>query len=176
MEAADRERLFVRQIAALRNFARRIVRDEDSVDDLIQDVALTLLEHPRGPVDAESFPFWCRAVARHLSMHRRRSFARGCALHEAFGVLASGAAAEDVERAVIVRELLAAGMQGLDETSQRLLVQRYVDGETSSEIAARRGVSAASIRMRLARLRSAVLSAADIEKENGDTRDEDRRG
>jgi RNA polymerase sigma factor (sigma-70 family) len=165
--------LFVRELAELRRFARRLVRDEDSLDDLVQDVALKLLEHPHVPDDAGTLSLWCRGAARHMCMHRRRSFARFMMFLHAFETTAGNGILEDFERAAIARDQLAAATSGLDDSSLRLLVERYVDGATSSEIAARRQVSATSIRMRLARLRCAVRSAIDAEGEVADARDEE---
>jgi RNA polymerase sigma factor (sigma-70 family) len=166
VDLADRERLFVLAIAELRDFGRRLVRDEDSLDDLVQDVALKLLEHPEGPADARSFGVWCRGVAWHTLMHRRRSFARLMSCLHALGVSADEIPLKNFERTIIVRDQLAAGVRGLDELSLRLLVERYVDGATSREIAARWRVSASSIRMRLSRLRSFMRLAAEAAYED----------
>jgi RNA polymerase sigma factor (sigma-70 family) len=160
MHATDRKPLFVEQLKALRRFARLLVHDEDAVDELVQDVAVTVFEHSQGPLDAESFPLWCRGVARHLSMHRRRAFARLAACLDALEA-APERVSGDLERAMIARDQLSAGLHVLDDAALRLLVARFIDGETSTELAARLNLTPASIRMRLTRVRSAMRSAAD---------------
>lgn len=76
MRREDRARLFLAQIDRLRRFVRILSRDDDVANEALQDVALVVLEHPRGPCDTTSFPFCCRGIARHLAMHRRRDRAR----------------------------------------------------------------------------------------------------
>jgi RNA polymerase sigma factor (sigma-70 family) len=172
MDSDDRVRLFVKLVPELRRFARRLVPDDPAaLDDLVQDVAIKVLEHPHGPGDEASFSLWCRGVARHLCMHRRRSFARHATFREAWWATSGYEGTERFERALLARDQLAAGMSRLDRASVRLLFERYFDGATSSEIAARWQVSAASVRMRLARLRSDVCAAAGVETE-GDLEEE----
>jgi RNA polymerase sigma-70 factor (ECF subfamily) len=157
MHATTRGSVLVEQLAAIRRFARILVRDEDAADELVQDVAVTVLEHARGPLDAASLRSWCCGVARHLSMHRRRTLARLAACLGALDVVERW----DPEPSMIARDELSAGMDVLDEASQRLLVARFLEGETSTELGARWHVSPASVRMRLTRARSAMRSATD---------------
>jgi RNA polymerase sigma-70 factor (ECF subfamily) len=164
MHTTDRERLFVEQLEALRRFVRLLVRDEDAADELVQDVAVTVFAHADGPLDAASFPLWCRGVARHLSMHRRRAFARLTACLDALES-APERVGSDLERAMIARDELSAGLDVLDEAAQLLLIARFIGGETSTELGARLHLSPASIRMRLARARSAMRSAARSDDE-----------
>jgi DNA-directed RNA polymerase specialized sigma24 family protein len=136
------------------------VRDPEAVDELVQDVAVTVFAHSEVPLDPTSFPLWCRGVARHHSKHRRRAFARLAACLEALeaaGERASG----NPEPAMIARDELSVGLDVLDEAAQLLLVALFVDGETSTELAARWHLTPASIRMRLTRARSAMRSASD---------------
>jgi RNA polymerase sigma factor (sigma-70 family) len=165
VEIFDRERLLVLQIDTLRRLACRLVPDKASAEDLVQDVALTLLEHPNGPVGEASFSLWCESVARHLRMHRRRAYARLVNCLQTFAMVIDEPTL-DFERAVLMRDQLAAGVSTLDHESVNLLVERYLDGATSREIAARRQVSAASIRMRLSRLCRIVRSATADPRED----------
>jgi RNA polymerase sigma-70 factor (ECF subfamily) len=171
MHSTDRGPLFVEQLEALRRFARLLVRDEDAVDELVQDVAVTVFEHAQGPIDAAAFPLWCRGVARHLSMHRRRAFARLAACLDALEAVPDRVG-EDLERAMIARDELSAGLDVLDEAAQLLLIARFIHGETSTELGARLHLSPASIRMRLARARNAMRSATEEKPLESDSDDE----
>lgn len=162
MLATDRRLLFLGQYRVLRRFVRRLVSTEDEVDELLQDLALTVLEHPRGPTDAQSFPFWCRGVARHLAQHRRRAFARLIARTESLGAIDQVAPTEDPERAAIAHQLLSARLGVLDDESRALLLEHLINQVTPSELASRWNVSPASMRMRLMRLRRALRNVVEV--------------
>jgi DNA-directed RNA polymerase specialized sigma24 family protein len=163
MRREERYRLLVTQIDQLRRFTRILSRDDDIANELLQDVAVVVLEHQHGPCNAASFPLWCRGIARHLSMHRRRERARLASCLEAFELAKPHAIANHPERALIAREQIAAGLDVLDETSQELLFDHLVSGVSSNALAAQRNASPAAIRMRLARLRGVLRSAAGEE-------------
>jgi RNA polymerase sigma factor (sigma-70 family) len=170
MTREDRDRLFLRQMAKLRRFTRVLVRDDELADELLQDVAVIVLEHRRGPGDVASFPLWCRGIARHLTLHRRREFARLATCLAALELAERHAFSNNLERSLMAREQIAAGLDALDEISQQLLFDHLVSGISSIELAARWNVSPAAIRMRLARLRSALRSVAQEEKDPALTR------
>jgi RNA polymerase sigma factor (sigma-70 family) len=171
MRREDRDRQFLRQVDALRRFTRILARDDDIANELLQDVAVVVLEHQHGPCDPASFPRWCRGIARHLTMHRRREWARLAACLEALEFAESPAVSNNVERSLIAREQIAAGLDGLDEISRQLLCDHLLSGVSSIELAAQLNVSPAALRMRLARLRSALRSVAAAENDAVLTRD-----
>lgn len=174
MRREERYRLFVTQIDQLRRFTRFLARDDDVANELLQDVAVVVLEHQRGPCDAASFPLWCRGIARHLSMHRRRDRGRLASCLEKFELAEPQAIANHLERALIAREQIAAGLAVLDETSQQLLFDHLVGGGSSSALAGQRNASPAAIRMRLARLRG-VLRSATGDEDDAPKRDDTSR-
>jgi RNA polymerase sigma factor (sigma-70 family) len=167
---ADRAILFVTHRDALLRFARRLSATGDDAEEMVQDVAVVVFSHRSGPPDAEAFAGWCCGVARHLAAHRRRSHARGYGRHEdAAGVEEDPAVstADNPEHAAIVRQELAARLEGLDTAAMTLLLDRFLLEETSSEIAKRKNVSCASVRMRVARL-VATLRTIDGKSTGGD--------
>jgi RNA polymerase sigma factor (sigma-70 family) len=159
-----REHLFLSHLETLRRFVRMLTRDEDTANELLQDVAVIVLGHPDGPRDLASFPLWCRGIARHLTLHRRRAFVRLASCVETLEMLETHTRIDDLERSLIVRQELVVGLQALDASSQQLLFEYVIDGASSIELASRRNVSPAAIRMRLARLRSDLRSAAERER------------
>ena len=171
MRREDRDRLFLKQMDKLRQFTRILARDEDIANELLQDVAVVVFEHQHGPGDPASFPMWCRGIARHLTMHRRRERARLAACLEVLEFAESPAVANNVERTLIAREQIAARLVVLDDTSQQLLFDHLLSGSSSVELAARWNVSPAALRMRVARLRSALRSVAEANNDAGLTRD-----
>jgi len=165
VKTAERQSLFVIHHPALRRFVRRHAPSKDEVEDLLQDVAVVLLDHHSGPLDACSFLSWCQGVARYLVAHRRRSFARWSVHVASLAVLGEAAMADatfdNPEHVAAARQQMAARLDMLDETTRMLFVARFVAGETPSEIAERWRVSPASMRMRLMRLRSALRAVTD---------------
>jgi RNA polymerase sigma factor (sigma-70 family) len=160
---ANRAILFVTHRDALLRFARRLSATGDDAEEMVQDLAVVVFSHRSGPPDAQAFAGWCCGVARHLAAHRRRSHARGCGRHEDSAGLEEDRAvstADDPEHAAIVRQELAARLEGLDAAAMTLLLDRFLLEETSSEIAKRKNVSCASVRMRVARL-VATLRTSD---------------
>ena len=157
MDEAERRVLLVIHREALRRFARRFASNEEEADDLVQDLAVVVLAHHSGPPDRQNFPGWCFGVARNVALHRRRSRARARTRDEA-GAREQPAhrSPEDLERAAIARQRLAVHLDGLDVSALRLLRDRFVLEETPAEMAERMNVSAASIRMRVARLVTAL--------------------
>jgi RNA polymerase sigma factor (sigma-70 family) len=144
----------------------------DDAEEMVQNVAVVVFSHRSGPPDAEAFAGWCCGVARHLAAHRRRSHARGYGRHEDPAGLEGGedlaaSTADNPERAAIVRQELAARLEGLDTAAMTLLLDRFLLEETSSEIAKRKNVSCASVRMRVARL-VATLRTIDGKSTGGD--------
>jgi RNA polymerase sigma factor (sigma-70 family) len=167
---ADRAVLFVTHRDALLRFARRLSATDDDAEEMVQDVAVVVFSHRSGPPDPPNFAGWCCGVARHLAAHRRRSRARGYERHvDAAGLEDDPAVstADDPEHAAIVRQELAARLDGLDTAAMTLLLDRFLLEETSSEIARRKNVSCASVRMRVARL-VATLRAIDGKSTGGD--------
>lgn len=168
MDEADRRVLLVIHREALRRFARRLASSEDEAEDLVQELAVVVLAHRSGPPDPQNFAGWCFGVARNVALHQRRSRARARSREEAEGRAPSPArSSEDLERAAIARQRLAGHLDRLDISALRLLRDRFVLEETPAEMAERMKVSAASIRMRVARL-VAVLRETDAKSTEPD--------
>ncbi len=170
MDEAERRVLLAIHREALRRFARRLASSDDEADDLVQDLAVVVLAHHSGPPDPQNFPGWCFGVARNVALHQRRSRARARTRDEAGAreQPSSQRSPEDLERAAIARQRLAANLHGLDVAALRLLRDRFVLEETPAEMAERMKVSAASIRMRVARL-VAALRDSDAKSTDGDS-------
>jgi RNA polymerase sigma factor (sigma-70 family) len=164
MNDADRRRLFVVHQDALQNFIRRLASKDGDAEELMQDLAVVVFAHRRGPPDPANFVGWCCVVARNLAAHRRRGDARRRSRYDPAGGFdrdpPSSASAHDPEYTAALRELLAARLGELDPAGRRLFLRRFVLEYTPTEMAARSNVSASSIRMRVARL-VAILRAVE---------------
>jgi RNA polymerase sigma-70 factor, ECF subfamily len=112
------------------------------VDDVVQEVFLTALDRLAGLRDPGAFGAWLAAIARNRAAdeHRRRP-----ALVE----LVEDAAAQ----APVAPEAFAvlAVLRALPEAYRETLMMRLVEGMTGPEIAARTGLTHASVRVNLHR-------------------------
>jgi RNA polymerase sigma factor (sigma-70 family) len=172
MNDADRRRLFVAEQDALQKFIRRLVSKDGDAEELMQDLAVVVFAHRMGPPDSENFVGWCCVVARNLAAHRRRGEARRRSHHDDSGDLdppssRASPSAHDPEYTAALRELLAARLGELDAAGRRLFLRRFVLEYTPTEMAARSNVSAASMRMRVARL-VAILRAVEQKSSDRD--------
>ena len=136
---------------AIRSLLRRLVRDEATVDDVLQEARLTALRRP--PSDGRNVVGWIRVVARNLALQRLRGEASRrrrelrAARDEAVPSTCSAAARLEAHRRVL------ACIERLDEPERSLVVGRYLDGVPAAVLAARSGLSRASVNRRLSTAR-----------------------
>ncbi len=144
------ERLYARYAAMVHGILlARIPRID--VEDLVQEVFLTVFRRLPTLRDPAAFPGWLAMIARNRAIDHLR---RVPATEELPEDLPSRDAAETEARAIlrIVRTL--------PEAYRETLILRLVEGMTGPEIAARTGLTAGSVRVNLhrgmARLREAL--------------------
>jgi RNA polymerase sigma-70 factor (ECF subfamily) len=112
------------------------------VDDLVQDVFVNALERLASLRDPAAFPGWIAAIARNRATdHLRRTPPTG----ELPDSIASPP--HDTTNALAVLEIV----RQLPEAYRETLVLRLVEGMTGPEIAARTGLTPASVRVNLHR-------------------------
>lgn len=141
----------------LRGYVRRLVRDDESAQEVMQETCFRVLRSEVAPDDRERFSAWCRGVARHVAAREHRKSRRDA------GELVSEEEADKTpdprgtpENYVYACEKLAQAAVDLDNDGVELLVRRYVYEETVRDLADERALSPAALRMRLMRLRSAL--------------------
>jgi RNA polymerase sigma-70 factor, ECF subfamily len=112
------------------------------VDDLVQEVFLTALDRLAALRDPAAFPGWLAAIARNRAADRHRRRSDHIALAE-----------ESATAAPVAPEALAvmAVLRALPDAYRETLVMRLVEGMTGPEIAARTGLTHASVRVNLHR-------------------------
>ena len=139
----------------LRAYVRRLVRDRDAANDVLQEASLQILIADGPDNDHGRFRAWSRGVARFVAFRELRSTRKhgeelvlGEAAHEPAHPMA------DPERYADVCRRLAHATDELDGHAVELLARRYLLEETPAELAAELEESPAAMRMRLMRLRS----------------------
>jgi RNA polymerase sigma-70 factor (ECF subfamily) len=112
------------------------------VDDLVQDVFVIALQRLRTLRDARAFSGWIAAIARHRAADQWR---RALQTTE----LTDEVAAIHADRTDALAVLAA--IRALPDAYRETLVLRLVEGMTGPEIAARTGLTPASVRVNLHR-------------------------
>ncbi len=118
----------------------RVPRDE--VDDLVQDIFLHALRKLHTLRDAAAFGPWIAMIARNRAMDFYRSSRETVEVTEQMAVTQS-----PNRTAKEILDLICR----LPEAYRETLVLRFVEGMTGPEIAARTGLTAASVRVNLHR-------------------------
>lgn len=144
-------------IPALRRYARALVRDGETADDLVQDTLVRALraEHlfHGGNVRA-----WLYTILTNLNRNRLRTLARRPP-HAAFHDDVPGAAAAETGGRDIGRALAA-----LAEEQRATLLMVVLEGLSYREIAEAQGVPIGTVMSRLARARAHLKSYLDGER------------
>jgi RNA polymerase sigma-70 factor, ECF subfamily len=112
------------------------------VDDLVQDVFVIALERLHTLRDPLAFAGWLVSIARNRAADQRRGARQMVELTDEVG-----RPDPDRAEALAVLEVIRA----LPEAYRETLVMRLVEGMTGPEIAARTGLTAASVRVNLHR-------------------------
>jgi RNA polymerase sigma-70 factor (ECF subfamily) len=147
---------------SIARYIRRRVKNDDEAAELFQEVSILLLGHLGHPPLGQTFDAWCRGIARNVLAHHFRAQRRQASLlnraaPEAHSLLAQ--APHDPEHTFATRELLTRLFADIDERSRRLLIDRYLMGRSADEIAEQADQSPTSVRMKLMRVRGAVLKS-----------------
>lgn len=114
------------------------------VDDLVQDVFLTVHRRLETLRDSNAFGGWVAMIARNRAMDFHRRSRKTEELHEEFAEQTRSEANADAARVLVV-------LRDLPEAYRETLVLRLVEGMTGPEIAERTGLTPASVRVNLHR-------------------------
>jgi RNA polymerase sigma-70 factor (ECF subfamily) len=114
------------------------------VDDLVQDVFLTVHKRISTLRDCNAFGGWVAMIARNRAMDFHRRSRKTEELHEEFAGQARSEENADAARVLVM-------IQDLPEAYRETLILRLVEGMTGPEIAERTGLTPASVRVNLHR-------------------------
>ena len=154
------EQDLLRHEAFLRRLARRLVSDEATADDLVQDAFVLALEHParRG----QGLGSWLARAVRRGAGHGRRAARRRSGRERA---AARPEGVEDhlreVDERLDAHASLLAQLQRLPDAQRQVLYLRYAEDRSPPEIAALLDVPADTVKTRLRRGRERLRELLD---------------
>jgi RNA polymerase sigma-70 factor (ECF subfamily) len=146
---AELMRRYTRRVSG---FVRSIIRQPDAEEDVTQMVFIKMFRRLSRLRDPAVFESWLFTLARNTSLdfiRRRNCRPSTVALDDQIHQIA------DPSSATVTAEILAALDRALTRLNplDRTLVTQFVAGESYGEIAARAGLSLASVKVRLHRVR-----------------------
>ncbi|MCA9709439.1 MAG: sigma-70 family RNA polymerase sigma factor, partial [Myxococcales bacterium] len=142
----------------LRSLARRLAKDADEADDLVQE---TWLHAERSEVDARSQRAWLGGVLRNRERMYRRAEARR-RMREARAAEQPPGPDPDLElHRQRVLSVMREALDELDESDRQLLLARYCDEHPAATLAQRLGIPASTVRSRLSRATARVRQTLD---------------
>jgi RNA polymerase sigma factor (sigma-70 family) len=144
---SDRIQLLLEDLGWLRTLARRLARDPDVADDLVQDACAAALRQQQPP---NSWRAWLTTVVQNLMAARRRDDRRRPRLQSLSEADAVCQGQGSVQRAADQQRLAAAVME-LDEPYRSTVLLRFFDGFPPRRIAREQGVPVATVHSRLQR-------------------------
>src|SRR3569623_261247 len=149
----------IAELAGMRALARALAHGD--ADDLLQDAAVTALEHP--PATDRPVKPWLATVILYRLRRNVRSDARRRVRESAIAVEDEREPSEPLDRARMLQRLRDA-LVALDEPYRQTVLARYLDGKSAAQIAREQQVPAGTVRWRLKtgldRLRAALDDAA----------------
>lgn len=132
-------------------FARRLARDPDEAEELVQETLVTAWSHP--PQHRAGMRPWLATVLRNRLRMQRRGEARRQAREATHGPVPSETMDPDAAVARIrVLNVLTAELERLDADDQQLIVRRFLDGQSAADIARAMSLPAGTVRSRISRL------------------------
>ncbi|MGI9516947.1 MAG: RNA polymerase sigma factor [Pirellulaceae bacterium] len=163
------EQLVLRHQVAVRSMLWRLLGNQQDVDDVAQEVFLSLLKSVVRFKEQSSFRTWLLSITRNKAITYLRARQRS-----------PHTTTEQIEQLVIQRQI-ATVMEGggdpvelealerclaqLGESHQKLIRQIYFEGRRAAEVAASMGQASNAIRMKLMRVRKALASC--VRKQTG---------
>ena len=133
----------------VRGLARDLVGDDAEAEDLVQEAWLRTLRKP--PRHGESLRGWFATLLRSLLHNRRRSERRRARYESLAALPVALPSPEHILEREQVRQQLVQAVLALAEPFRTVVLLRYYEGLSASEIAQQLAVPAATVRTRLLR-------------------------
>jgi RNA polymerase sigma factor (sigma-70 family) len=141
---------------------RWLTRNEEDALDLAQDVCIAVLTTAVHFEDETHFARWCSGVVHHIALQSYRHSRRRTRLEAELGGVCRGSGFEalaDPEARASRQQLVARSASAVDVDSLELLLARYVERASATELAQQTSQSPAALRVKLSRIRATLRRA-----------------
>ena len=147
---------------AVRRFVTSFLRDPGAVDDVLQEVALVIVEQFERWDPQRPFVGWALGIARHIvSAHLRRKY-RDSKIEFSDAIDRVASSFEKLEpHAAVMKDSLADCLGQIRGQSHQVLQLRYTEGLELKQIAGRLGMTASNVGVMLHRVRAALRQCVD---------------
>jgi RNA polymerase sigma-70 factor (ECF subfamily) len=158
------EALVIEHHVRVRAFVRSLGVDPDWVDDLAQEAFLAAYRDWDSFDQSRDFGRWIRAIALNLIRNESRKDARRRRiLHSELTELLLRRLPSPVERSEpLAVDAVRACLDELAPASRQVVLSRYRDGESASQLAERLKTSAANVRQMLVRIRRQLKHCVEM--------------
>jgi RNA polymerase sigma-70 factor (ECF subfamily) len=147
---------------ALVMYFRRKIRDQNEIEDLVQDVFLRIAAR-RGTGDIENMAGYIfQTAASVLADRHRRRVVRQAEAHVEFDTDRHGSTDFDAARILESRQSLAtaaAALQMLPERTREIFILRRLEGHAYRDIASQLGISVSAVEKHMVRAVQHLVSA-----------------
>jgi RNA polymerase sigma-70 factor (ECF subfamily) len=145
----------------VRALARSLVRDEHAAQDVVQETWLAALRHP--PRTPAALPGWLARVVRTRAQNVARGESRRVARERSVAREELDESEEKLHERVAMQHKVVESVLALKEPYKTVVLLRYYEGLSPSQIAARRNVPAGSVRAQLSRAHDLLRERLDAE-------------
>lgn len=151
----------------MRALVRRLVRDENRVDDVLQETWLRVLQTP--PRSPHAFRDWFRTLVRRHLRDSDKADAGRTRREQSVAASEAGPSTEEFVFHEMARRQVSDAILELPEPYRSVVILRYYDGLPPRHVAQRLGISVASVHSRLRHAHEELRRRLDREY-NGDRR------
>jgi len=154
--------IYTRCYPNLFSYCRKLTRDNDDAYDSAIDSFIKASEKIPHLKSAELFPNWLFRIAHNLCMDRMRKTKkeRTYSLDDSFDLMDDTSEQEyRLEKEVLLQQLQSF-LESIEPKNKEILVAKYIDNKSISEIKSTLGVSESAVKMRLSRARKKIASMA----------------
>ena len=152
----------------VRGLARRLVRDDDEADDVVQQTWVAALARPPR-ADERGLRGWFTTVVRNVVRQRRRGDARRARRERAAARPEGAPSTAELLARESARRTLVEAVLALEEPTRSTVVLRWLEGLPPREVAERLHVPVETVRTRLKR--AIARLRATLDRRHGDDRE-----
>jgi RNA polymerase sigma-70 factor (ECF subfamily) len=158
------EAMVIEHHVRVRAFVRSLGVDPDWVDDLAQEAFLSAYRDWDSFDDSRDFGRWVRAIALNIVRNEiRKDVRRRRILRTQLTELLLRSQPDSEERSEpLAVDVVRACLDELAPTSRQVVLGRYRDGESASQLAERLKTSAANVRQMLVRIRRQIKHCVEM--------------